>query len=163
MSPRILTLAGLVVAWIALSSCDTDPARTPSPTPFATTFRFQLSTPSPTRAIPTRVTVPVATVAPDASAHYTAVEMKSFSYSPSTLRARVGQPIHLEFHNNDFLRHHFAIDDSDVEVIVAPGSPQKVSFVFSKAGRYVFACTSTEEGNHRVAGMVGAFIVETAP
>lgn len=89
--------------------------------------------------------------------------MTSFSFSPSTLRVRVGQPIRLDLQNTDMLNHQFAIDDSDVEVTVPPGSSQRLDFLISKPGTYTFACNLVEEGNHRALGMIGTLIVDPAP
>ncbi len=123
--------------------------------------------PTPTSAaisaIPTRVLIPAALIPADLIAPRIKVEMANFQFSPSTLRVRAGQPIRLDLQNTDVLRHNFAIENSDVEASAAPGFSQRLDFVFSKPGNYVFVCNIVDEGDHRSAGMTGTLIVEAAP
>ncbi len=160
---RVLVLCVWVVNWIALVSCGANPIMPSSPTPPAMAVRPQLPSATATIAVPTRAAVPAVTIAPDLTAPHTTVALASFNFSPSTLKARVGQPVRLELQNTDALRHQFAIDDSDIEALVPPGISQRLEFVISKPGTYTFACNIVEEGDHRSLGMVGTLIVEPAP
>ena len=154
----------LVVSCIVGVSCGANPATLPSATPAASTAQPRQTPITPAAIVyPTRVPAPVATTAPALFASYISVEMKSFIFSPATLKGRVGQPISLDLRNNDVLRHNFAIDDSDIEVVVLPGFSQKVSFVFSKPGNFTFVCNIVDEGDHRSAGMMGTIVIDPAP
>ncbi len=163
MYHRVLVLFVLAVNWIAVVSCGANPTWPTSPPPSATAVRPQTPTVTAPIAFPTRAIVPAVTIAPDLTAPYTVVEMASFRFSPSTLKVRAGQPIRLELQNTDVLRHQFAVDNSDVEALLASGISQRLDFVISKPGTYIFACNINEEGSHRAAGMVGTLIVEPAP
>lgn len=165
MSHRVLILSIAVLHCVAVAGCAASPATllVTTPTSSVTAVRAQTPTVVVTITYPTRVAAPVVTVAPDLTAPYIPVVMANFRFDPSTLKARVGQPIRLELQNTDVLRHNFSIDDSDIDVSVLPGFSQRIDFVISKPGSYVFACNLTEEGDHRAAGMVGMLIVETVP
>ena len=149
-----------ILICLASVGCGVNSATTPSPTQSAQPR--QTPTPPAAIAYPTRVPAPVATTAPALFASYISVEMKSFIFSPATLKGRVGQPINLDLRNNDVLRHNFAIDDSDIEVVVLPGFSQKVGFVFSKPGNFTFVCNIVDEGDHRSAGMTGTIVIDPA-
>jgi uncharacterized cupredoxin-like copper-binding protein len=109
---------------------------------------------------PTAAPIPVVSVPPDPASPRGTMQLASFSFSPNTVAARVGQPVRLTLQNDDNIFHEFSLDNSEIDVQVAPGTVQKVDLVFSKPGTYVFACNLTEEGNHRGSGMVGKIVVE---
>ena len=109
---------------------------------------------------PTDAPVPVVSVPADPASPRGTMQLASFSFSPNTVAARVGQPVRLTLQNGDNIFHQFSLDNSEIDVQVAPGTAQKVDLVFSKPGTYVFACNLTEEGNHRGSGMVGKIVVE---
>jgi plastocyanin len=154
-----------ILSGIAVVGCATNPTAliTPTPTLPATAVRSPTPAAIVTITYPTRVAVPIISIAPDLTALRVKVEMANFRFNPSTITARAGQPIRLELQNNDILRHNFTIDDSDIDASALPGFSQRLDFVISKPGTYVFACNLIEEGDHRSAGMMGTLIVEPAP
>jgi plastocyanin len=167
-----LLISTMVVILAGVTGCGSNVAPAPSALP-AVTSALPIASPTvifatpqaPPTAIPqtsatnTAAPVPVVAVALDQAASRGTIKMASFSFSPSVVMARVGQPVRLTLDNGDNIFHQFEIDNSDVDVQVGPGMSQKVDFVFSKPGTYVFACNLTEEGNHRGSGMVGTIVV----
>ena len=172
MRSAILYFSIVVALCTTLAACGSSSAASPVPAPSAAAVP-SLATPIPTAPLPqpspavaleasptpTPAPAPVVTVAPDTASPRTTIALASYSFSPSTITARVGQPVRLTLANGDSINHQFAIDNSDVDVQVTPGTSQKLDFVFSKPGTYIFACNLTEEGNHRASGMVGKIVV----
>jgi len=103
-------------------------------------------------------------VAPDLTGRRIPLTLSTNRFSPSSLTARVGQPVRLNLYNSDsVLLHEFAVDYSEVVVVVEPRASQNVDFVINKAGTYTFACNLILEGDHRSLGMVGTILVELSP
>lgn len=77
------------------------------------------------------------------------------TWDRNELTAVAGQTVHLTIHNDGALAHNFTLADAGVNMDVAPGSSQTVSFTAPAAGTYPFLC---DEPGHEKAGMVGTFV-----
>ena len=86
-----------------------------------------------------------------------AVEARRFAYSPSEIRARVGEPIVLELTSVD-VDHGFAIPALGVRARVSPGKPARVRVVAQRAGTYPFHCDVFCGSGHE--SMAGELVVE---
>ena len=163
---RFVCFSLLLAIWTSLASCGPDPTASPGSAPIATpaaTFAPARGTNTPAvpvaRPSPADGPAAVVTVAPDSAGRRMTVLLESFHFSPSSLTARVGQPIRLNLENSDALFHDFAIDNSDVTVSVPPRTSQTLDFVFTRLGVYTFACNLNSEGDHRSQGMLGTIVV----
>jgi plastocyanin len=82
---------------------------------------------------------------------------ESFSFSPSTIRVKKGDPVEITFKNTEGF-HDLVIEGYNVRTKqIAAGKEDMVSFTADKAGSFVYYCSV---GNHRAQGMVGTLIVE---
>jgi uncharacterized cupredoxin-like copper-binding protein len=174
MRDILLVLVLAIILCADLVGCAPNATAQATPPPAAPPTQAPAS-PAPVAALPqpaatstpvagvgtsTAAPVPVVSVPADAVSPRGTMQLASFSFSPNTVAARVGQPVRLTLQNGDNIFHEFSLDNSDIDVQVAPGTMQKVDLVFSKPGTYVIACNLTEEGNHRGSGMVGKIEVE---
>src|SRR5690242_12598986 len=65
-----------------------------------------------------------------------------FSFSPSTITAKVGQPLSITFKNNGTYPHNLTITDLGVKTqTIQPGSSDTITFTPSKTGSFSFKCT----------------------
>ncbi len=178
MNHRVIILGALVLGLMTIVGCGGNSQALSKSTPVAAQTRppvmvaTSLPQPSPTgsgamsMAMPTRAAalpasaeLPAQVLPTDLSANRTTVTLMSFSYSPSMLKARVGQPIRLELRNADAIMHEFAIDNTGIGVLVLPNTSQKLDLVFNQPGTYTFACNVVADGDHRSAGMTGTLTV----
>jgi len=83
------------------------------------------------------------------------MEAKSFSFSPNTLIANVGEVVGLNI--AAIGQHTFTIDELDVNVQLPHGETTRVEFTPERAGTYEFYCSIA---GHREAGQVGELLVE---
>jgi mono/diheme cytochrome c family protein/plastocyanin len=76
-------------------------------------------------------------------------------WSPETLRAQVGQPLHLRLTSDDVV-HGFAVGQMPMQSVdVLPGKVTDVTLTFDKPGTYTFYCTRWCGINHwRMRGTV---------
>lgn len=76
-------------------------------------------------------------------------------WTPESLTAEVGQPLHLRLTSDDVM-HSFAIGQSDQPVVdVIPGEITEVTLVFDEPGKYTFYCTRWCSVNHwRMRGTI---------
>jgi mono/diheme cytochrome c family protein len=76
-------------------------------------------------------------------------------WTPGSLTAVVGQPLHLRLTSDDVM-HSFAIGQSDrPPVDVKPGEITEVGVTFDRAGKYTFYCTRWCSVNHwRMRGVI---------
>jgi uncharacterized cupredoxin-like copper-binding protein len=78
-------------------------------------------------------------------------------FSPTELRARVGETVALRLQNSDSQRHYFDIDELNVHVPMPASTDALALFRPSAAGTYTFYC---QVPGHREAGMIGTLVVE---
>ena len=80
---------------------------------------------------------------------------ESGGWTPSTIRARVGVPLHLRLTSDD-VTHSFAIGQSDIPAVdVLPGQMTEITLTFDKPGTYTFYCTRWCGPNHwRMRGTI---------
>jgi mono/diheme cytochrome c family protein/plastocyanin len=87
-------------------------------------------------------------------------------WNPDTLKAEVGQPLHLRMTSDDVV-HGFAVGQMDMEPVdVMPGKVTEVTLNFDKPGIYTFFCTRWCGLNHwRMRGTieVSGSTVDPAP
>jgi mono/diheme cytochrome c family protein/plastocyanin len=76
-------------------------------------------------------------------------------WTPESLTAEVGQPLHLRLTSDDVM-HSFAIGQSDQPAVdVIPGEITEVTLVFDEPGKYTFYCTRWCSVNHwRMRGTI---------
>jgi plastocyanin len=81
------------------------------------------------------------------------IELRSYAFKPTFLRARPGQQLTLELHNTSDLPHTFTLANvpNGVDVVVAPHRIVSVKVTAPFAGTSVFVCRF-----HEAAGMQGA-------
>ena len=84
-----------------------------------------------------------------------AMEAKSFSFSPDTLQATVGEVISLAIVATG--QHTFTIDELDIDVTLLHGETTKVEFTPEKPGTFEFYCAIP---GHKEAGQIGTLVVE---
>ena len=83
------------------------------------------------------------------------MEARSFSFSPNTIQARVGESTRIDI--TSVGQHTFTIDELDVNVITPHGQITEVKFTPNKKGTFQFYCAVP---GHQGAGQIGTIIVE---
>ncbi len=80
---------------------------------------------------------------------------ESGGWTPSTIQAKAGVPIHLRLTSDDVL-HSFAIGQSNTPAVdVLPGQMTEVTLTFDKPGTYIYYCTRWCGPNHwRMRGTI---------
>ncbi|MGE5378222.1 MAG: c-type cytochrome [Bacteroidota bacterium] len=76
-------------------------------------------------------------------------------WSPDTLKAQAGQPVHLRLTSDDVV-HGFAVGQMDMQAVdVLPGKVSEVTLTFDRPGTYTFYCTRWCGLNHwRMRGTI---------
>jgi mono/diheme cytochrome c family protein/plastocyanin len=76
-------------------------------------------------------------------------------WTPNIIRAKVGEPLHLQFTSDDVM-HGFAVGQMDMEAVdIEPGRVTDVTLTFDKPGIYTFFCTRWCGVNHwRMRGTI---------
>jgi plastocyanin len=76
-------------------------------------------------------------------------------FMPDTIKARVGEPLHLRLISDD-LEHTFALGQSPMQpVILQPGKPVNITLTFDKPGTYTFYTTTPSSLNFwRMRGVI---------
>jgi uncharacterized cupredoxin-like copper-binding protein len=83
--------------------------------------------------------------------------LDSFKFDPTTITAKVGQPVQVVIANKGVLEHSFVIDELNVKLErVQGGATRDVTFTPTQAGTYVFYCNTA---GHKEAGMTGTLVV----
>jgi mono/diheme cytochrome c family protein/plastocyanin len=85
-------------------------------------------------------------------------------WNPNTLKAEVGQPLHLKLTSDDVV-HGFAVGQMDMDAVdVEPGKVTDVTLTFDKPGTYTFYCTRWCGLNHwRMRGTIEVSGSDTKP
>jgi len=83
------------------------------------------------------------------------MNVRSFSFSPKTLKARVGESIVLEV--EAIGQHTFTIDELGVNISLPHGTTTRVEFTPSQIGTFTYYCAIP---GHRKAGQIGTLTVE---
>ena len=80
---------------------------------------------------------------------------ESGGWTPSTIRAKAGVPLHLRLTSDDVM-HSFAIGQSDTPAVdVPPGQMTEVTLIFDKPGTNTYYCTRWCGPNHwRMRGTI---------
>lgn len=81
---------------------------------------------------------------------------EGFRWDPSSIQAKVNQPIEITLHNNGALDHEFLIEELDINVRVRPNGVEIVSFSIDHTGSIIYICNVP---GHEEAGMVGEIII----
>ena len=82
--------------------------------------------------------------------------LDTFKYDPTTITAKLGQPIHVVLTNKGVLVHSFVIDQLGVKVENVQGGATGEATFTPTAGTYVFYCNTP---GHKDAGMTGTLVV----
>jgi len=83
------------------------------------------------------------------------MESQSFSFSPDSMQAQVGEPVRIDV--TAVGQHTFTIDELGVDAVTPHGQTTRVEFTPDKPGTYEFYCAIP---GHRQAGQVGTITVE---
>ena len=83
------------------------------------------------------------------------MEARSFSFTPNTIQAKVGEPVRIDI--TSVAQHTFTIDELGVNVITPHGQITEVEFTPDKKGTFQFYCSVS---GHREAGQIGTITVE---
>jgi plastocyanin len=79
-------------------------------------------------------------------------------FEPSTIMVKTGEEVTLTLVNDGVVKHNLSIPDLGVNVDVAIGNTESVTFVApSRPGQHRIVC---DEPGHEQAGMVGTLVVE---
>lgn len=81
-------------------------------------------------------------------------------FSPEVIIVDPGQAVHLVVVNRNDINHTFTIDELDINIRIAPGEQQEITFTPTETGSFEFYCT---EPGHRDQGMVGMLGVGEEP
>lgn len=152
---KILLLSVLAIS--ALSGCShTAPEKAPTATQIPVVDTTPVVTPAvPEKAPAKSVTVNAPAVKPVQKPASITVSMDSgnFFFKPNVLKAKVNQPVTVNFTNSGF--HTFVIDELGVKVSLQ-GATGTGSFTPTKVGTFQFYC---DVGPHKSMGMFGTLTV----
>jgi len=82
------------------------------------------------------------------------VSAKRFTFTPSVIPLRKGEPVVLELTTEDIFMG-FNLPDFGVRSDIVPGKPMKVAFTPDKAGTFTFLCdVFCGEGHETMSGKV---------
>lgn len=81
---------------------------------------------------------------------------KEFSFSPSTLTLKAGQPQKIVLKNTGSIEHDLAVSEANFKVSAMPGQSRDKTLTMDKPGTYEFVCTVA---GHEPAGMKGQITV----
>jgi uncharacterized cupredoxin-like copper-binding protein len=85
------------------------------------------------------------------------VEGKEFSFKPSNLTLKAGQPVTLVLKNTGSIEHDLTISGAGFKVAAAKGQSEKKPLTMPTPGTYKMICTVS---GHESAGMRGEIKVE---
>jgi plastocyanin len=89
-----------------------------------------------------------------------ALTTSDFSFAPTELSGKTGEPMELRLTNDGNAPHTFTIDELDVDTEVAAGEETTISFTLSAAGDFSYYCRFHRdqgmEGDITVSGVGGA-------
>ncbi len=81
-------------------------------------------------------------------------------FNPEVITVDLGQSVQLVVENLNSINHTFTIDELDIDIRIAPGEQQEITFTPTETGIFEFYCT---EPGHRDQGMVGLLGVGEEP
>lgn len=82
------------------------------------------------------------------------IDAGNFFFKPSTINAKVGQKVTVNFNNSGF--HDFSIDALGINVDLRNKSTGTVTFTPTKAGTFEYYCSVP---GHKASGMKGSLVV----
>lgn len=85
-----------------------------------------------------------------------AMKAGDFAFSPNTLSAKAGTPVHISIENTSPEPHNFSLPAFAVSANLPAGATTAVHFTPTRAGTYYFYCNLP---GHPEAGMVGKLTV----
>ncbi len=104
------------------------------------------------------VVVLAAAVYAGAAAQKVTVVAKEFSYTPSKITVKAGQPVQLVLENQGVIEHDFVVDRFRVKTAaIQPGKTGTVTFTPNARGTFEFYCSIP---GHKEAGMKGTLVVQ---
>jgi cytochrome c oxidase subunit 2 len=92
-----------------------------------------------------------------ATTHDVKVATFQFGFTPSVIRANVGDEVLIHLASKD-VTHGFYLDGYGIEAMVEAGQTKDIRFVASRAGTYRFRCAVTCGSLHPF--MIGQLVVE---
>ncbi len=84
------------------------------------------------------------------------IEAKEFSFSPSVITVKAGQPVRIRLQNTGKMPHDWVIDGLAKTSTIKSGETDTIEFTPTEAGTFSFYCSV---GNHRAQGMEGKLTV----
>ncbi|MDR5709282.1 MAG: cupredoxin domain-containing protein [Armatimonadota bacterium] len=86
------------------------------------------------------------------------VEAKEFTYNPSRITVKAGQPVELLMENKGVIEHDFVLEKFKVKMgLLKPGQSGKATFTPTAKGTFPFYCSVP---GHKEAGMTGTLVVQ---
>ena len=93
-----------------------------------------------------------------AAAQKVTVVAKEFTYTPSKVTVKAGQPVQLVLDNKGVIEHDFVVDKLKVKMgTIQPGKTGTVTFTPNAKGTFEFYCSVP---GHKEAGMKGTLVVQ---
>jgi nitrite reductase (NO-forming) len=77
-------------------------------------------------------------------------------WDPTTIEAKVNQPIQITIRNEGALDHNLVIEEYEINLLLSPGDVEVVDLTIDHAGTVTYICSIP---GHEEAGMVGEIIV----
>jgi uncharacterized cupredoxin-like copper-binding protein len=81
---------------------------------------------------------------------------EDIAWNQTLIEAKVGDTIQLTLRNDGALDHDFVLEELGIDVPLAPGEQQTITFVVTEAGTLDYICSVP---GHQDAGMEGQIIV----
>lgn len=84
------------------------------------------------------------------------LDAEDIMWDPTTIEAKVNQPIQITIRNEGALDHNLVIEEYDINLLLSPGDIEVVDLTIDHAGTVTYICSIP---GHEEAGMVGEIIV----
>ena len=81
-------------------------------------------------------------------------------FKPDVITVDQGHPVRLMVKNLNSITHTFTVDELEIDIHLAPGGQQEITFTPTEVGIFEFYCA---EPGHRDAGMIGKLVVGEEP
>ena len=85
------------------------------------------------------------------------VKGQDIKFDIKEIKAKVNQPVVVNYINEGTLEHNFVIKDFNVKETIPAGAKKTITFTPTKTGTFDFLC---DVPGHTEAGMIGKLIVE---
>ncbi len=96
------------------------------------------------------------TPTPSSASPAVQVTAKDFSFTPATLTAKAGQKVTVTVRNTGSVEHNFSITSLRVNLDIAKGATETVTFTPTQAGGVQFFCEYHKDSNNMVGTLTGS-------